>query len=231
MGKEITKCVDCGKDFDIYGQGRCEECHRRKNKNDMAQSRRIRRLKELETANPELAKVGLRMCTKCLRKRKLTEFGHKGLGRALNKLCDRCIGIIKGKEKRAGKFSYESWRRRAYSCNTAKRARRLRELGRRIKLTELDYICKPQDLMELFNEQQGLCFYCGLDLTTVKEQQISVDHKTPMSREGTHAKSNLSITCRDCNFLKGPKTETEFRAFLPEYCSRVISSFKCRTEG
>lgn len=40
---------------------------------------------------------------------------------------------------------------------------------------------------------------------------FTVDHRTPLSRGGTHADENLAGCCNDCNHKKGWLTEEEFR--------------------
>ena len=56
------------------------------------------------------------------------------------------------------------------------------------------------------------CFYCGEPITY--SYQISIDHKQPVSRGGTHAVSNLAACCKHCNMAKGDMTEKEFKDLL-----------------
>lgn len=44
--------------------------------------------------------------------------------------------------------------------------------------------------------------YKGKELS---EQEKTVDHKIPVSKGGTNAKTNLVICCRHCNSLKNDK--------------------------
>ncbi len=59
---------------------------------------------------------------------------------------------------------------------------------------------------ELRLEQGGLCYYCG------EPRPLSIDHKIPPSRGGSHDKENLCGACIPCNSRKGQRTEAEFRA-------------------
>lgn len=61
------------------------------------------------------------------------------------------------------------------------------------------------------------CYYCQVSLENI---DVHIDHKTPLSRSGTHESNNLVLSCEDCNRLKNNKTEQEFRDFLKIYCIR-----------
>jgi 5-methylcytosine-specific restriction endonuclease McrA len=51
----------------------------------------------------------------------------------------------------------------------------------------------------------GECVYCG---TT---DDITIEHRIPLSRGGTNWPSNLVPACTTCNCKKGTKTETEYK--------------------
>ncbi len=70
----------------------------------------------------------------------------------------------------------------------------------------------PQPLLDnKFRRQRGLCIYCGAIL--IKGTfQCHLDHKTPLSRGGTHTIDNVHWTCQPCNDSKGSKTHDEFIA-------------------
>lgn len=53
------------------------------------------------------------------------------------------------------------------------------------------------------------CFYCGTRLLGGGE----VDHMTPVSRNGTNLRTNLTLACRTCNRDKHNKTAAEFFAW------------------
>lgn len=62
------------------------------------------------------------------------------------------------------------------------------------------------------------CEYCKVALNA---DEVSIDHKVPLGRGGIdHDVNNLAITCRDCNYLKHTRTDTEFMAFVKEYAKR-----------
>lgn len=66
-----------------------------------------------------------------------------------------------------------------------------------------------QDVLDLFEEQDGQCFYCQIDL-----DDFHRDHKTPLVRGGSDCKENLCLACPPCNRKKHTKTEKEFRKLM-----------------
>lgn len=55
------------------------------------------------------------------------------------------------------------------------------------------------------------CSYC---LKKVGFGTDSIDHKTPISRGGTHDYENLAIACRSCNTRKRNRTFNEYQEWL-----------------
>jgi 5-methylcytosine-specific restriction endonuclease McrA len=99
-----------------------------------------------------------------------------------------------------------------------------------VQLEELAYICKPQDLAELYNKQHGLCMYCNVKLTpggsirrTVHDALV-VDHYNSLSGGGDHELPNLVLSCTACNQLKGTMHGGEFKVFLVEFARRVLQA-------
>jgi 5-methylcytosine-specific restriction endonuclease McrA len=80
---------------------------------------------------------------------------------------------------------------------------------RRARLHGLSEFHTKTDIDELYEEQEGHCFYCGTILNN-----YHVDHKTPLSRGGSDTKENLCLACPNCNWIKNSKTEEEFYMYL-----------------
>ena len=55
--------------------------------------------------------------------------------------------------------------------------------------------------------EEGICYYCQKTFTTDK---LTMDHKLPLARGGYSSKSNIVISCQDCNTKKGTKTSVDF---------------------
>ena len=212
-------CIECGKHFLGYGCRRCNNCQRVHATKIVARSRAKHR--EQAIKGKENPGNGWQYCIKCKKKRQLSEFRTRcsdGRGRR-NKICDRCLTSIYA-AREYDHINLKYWRTKAYSCNTAARQRVASVKGVKlpqVSLSDLEWVCKPQDLIKLFNQQDGKCHYCGVQL---EPRNITIDHKTPLSRDGGHTLGNVCFTCRDCNMLKSTRTETEFNEFVQEYIRR-----------
>jgi 5-methylcytosine-specific restriction endonuclease McrA len=55
---------------------------------------------------------------------------------------------------------------------------------------------------------EAKCNFCGT------EEELCVDHMTPLSRGGTNTLDNLQILCRPCNSSKSNKTMEEFLVYM-----------------
>jgi 5-methylcytosine-specific restriction endonuclease McrA len=87
---------------------------------------------------------------------------------------------------------------------------------------------KAIELAERFNADPH-CAYCRVFLKDVDKIKadpgwLTLDHKTPKSRGGSDETDNFAFCCRECNSVKGNRTDEEFRKFLREYTTRLIKS-------
>jgi 5-methylcytosine-specific restriction endonuclease McrA len=164
-----------------------------------------------------------KICTKCLTRKLPSEFSTRKNGQTdkLNKICDSCLtAVYLSPSRLSNGFDTIFWRKRAYTCNNSFRDLTARRLGKPVKyvrLKDLDYICKPQDLAQIFDSREGKCFFCKVELCPTN---TSVDHAEAKSRGGLHHPSNFRIVCRDCNHLKHTRSEDEFKDFIKEYVLR-----------
>lgn len=55
------------------------------------------------------------------------------------------------------------------------------------------------------------CIYCRVALQL---DNVSLDHKVPLSRGGANVEENLQLVCRRCNGAKGSFTNEEFAALV-----------------
>lgn len=198
-----------------------EVLRKHRNKTQRAEQRRKYKIRMLSTNATSPA--GSRVCTKCLVLKRESEYSCRGssdVGKR-NSICDACLTrVYASASRKSSGFCPIFWRKRAYSCNTSYRvalARRQGVLPCSIGLNDLPYICKPQDLADIFEQQNGCCSYCSVSLSVA---DTSVDHATPSSRGGAHHPSNLRITCWPCNRLKHTMTEEEFKDFIHLYINR-----------
>ena len=54
---------------------------------------------------------------------------------------------------------------------------------------------------------------CYLCLSPISFGKDHLEHKTPLSRGGTHYYNNLAVACQSCNLSKGNKTLKEYKAY------------------
>lgn len=67
-----------------------------------------------------------------------------------------------------------------------------------------------RDLISLFAQQSGLCYYCYTNLI-----DWHIEHVTPLSRGGQHILTNIVLACPSCNYKKGAKSLKEFLGGTP----------------
>lgn len=216
------KCKDCISKWSEEKDtgGRCRSCYCKMRTAAAARQRKKRR-EEQRKNNKQLKKEGRQICSRCLGRKRLSEFGtsldqRKG---KLNQICDRCLTTM---YSALDKSWYAYFRRRAYSINSACRQREARNLRVKISevsLSDLDHVCKPQDLAKIYEKQKGVCKYCG---TVLRKNYFTLDHANPLSRGGKHTLTNLVMCCPDCNRLKHTRNTAEFVKFLKDYLSRLI---------
>jgi 5-methylcytosine-specific restriction endonuclease McrA len=135
-------------------------------------------------------------CTRCGTQRRLVSNGT----------CMQCAANAMRKryheneEMRDNQAAYRARNSEAINAHTRNRRARLAGLGGSHTV---------DDILDLFDEQEGRCPYCNVYL-----RDWHVDHKTPLARGGDNGKTNLQLTCPTCNVRKHTKTDAEFRAML-----------------
>lgn len=84
-----------------------------------------------------------------------------------------------------------------YSSKTAKR---------RAKLKGIEGSFTQTEILELYEEQGGVCFYCFEPLGNDYHR----DHIIPISRGGSNYISNIALACAPCNLSKSDKLLSEW---------------------
>jgi len=80
---------------------------------------------------------------------------------------------------------------------------KVREQSRRRRALKLGATIGPVDEAAIY-ERDEVCIYCTSD------QDLTLDHLTPLARGGPHCQDNLAVACRSCNSSKGARTYGEF---------------------
>lgn len=63
----------------------------------------------------------------------------------------------------------------------------------------------------LYKKHKKTCVYC---LRTINLSEATIDHITPLTKNGTWATHNLQLTCAQCNSEKGAMDHIEFLEYL-----------------
>lgn len=115
----------------------------------------------------------------------------------------------------AGKIANRNFKKteRGRLIRRAKGARRKASIGSHT----------ARDLFLIFNEQRGLCFYCG---NTVTLENSHSDHFIPLAMDGTNYRFNIVISCAPCNNDKKATHPGLFMKELGRFPSFWYEQFK-----
>lgn len=91
-----------------------------------------------------------------------------------------------------------------------------KEIVRRVKKGHRAHSGAKRMREKLFKKQKGKCFYCGYRMRKAKGNgnSVTLEHRTPLSRGGSHAHKNLAAACYTCNTRKRSMLESEFLLML-----------------
>jgi hypothetical protein len=92
----------------------------------------------------------------------------------------------------------------------------LREHFRRIKKRKHDYDITLQDLLDLWNEQKGICVYSGVKLVHPNENGNNLNTASLDRIDSTkgYVKGNLQFISIMCNYAKNNSTNEQMIEFL-----------------
>lgn len=83
---------------------------------------------------------------------------------------------------------------------------KINEIGRATSEVEENYFEDPAKREMIFERDQWICQYCG---EKVNENNLTLDHYIPVSKNGKNTADNLKTCCLVCNSLKSGKTFEE----------------------
>lgn len=176
-------------------------------------------------------------CTicKCTKPLSLTFFYRMLTKRnGFSSYCKVCFVILARQRRKEKPEVYEAWREKnADRLNAHKRvkyhedpephrlarkarfqknpeSRRVGGARRRALLAKAAGSHTCADVIQMYEDQQGLCAYCETPLFGT----YHVDHMTPLVKGGSNGTENLAVTCVDCNRSKHTKTAVEYMEYL-----------------
>lgn len=89
--------------------------------------------------------------------------------------------------------------------------RRMVSRLRRERVKNAEGTFTKQDVYRLYDEQDGLCAYCGIRILWEIPNDIHIDHIHAIARGGSNWPDNLCLACADCNLSKQDKTIAEWQ--------------------
>ncbi len=69
--------------------------------------------------------------------------------------------------------------------------------------------------------ERGICYYCG---RKVSPQELTMDHRIPLSKGGFSTKENIVPSCKECNNQKKALAPWEWEKYLERLKRR---NFEC----
>lgn len=99
--------------------------------------------------------------------------------------------------------------------------RRAISKNNKIKRRQSAGTCTPAQWLAKCGFWGWRCYLCGQSITSTT---LHMEHRTPLSRGGSHWPANLAPACEKCNLSKNNKTEAEYRAIMK---SRPLADATC----
>jgi len=147
------------------------------------------------------------------------KYGHIDKRKVTNGHCFQCNREANSEWKADNQEAVSAYNSQYYANNIEKEKTRISGY---YKATQPDRIAKHafyrakrmglsgdftgEDILRLFDKQNGLCATCGVNV----EDGYHIDHKTPLGRGGSNFITNIQILCASCNFNKGRLTNEEW---------------------
>lgn len=90
---------------------------------------------------------------------------------------------------------------------TARRAR----AERRLRQYNAEGTYTNADVLTIYHEQDGRCFFCGVTIFQTIPGDYHIDHLMPLNRGGSNWSDNLALSCSYCNCSRQDRTVTEWQ--------------------
>jgi len=116
--------------------------------------------------------------------------------------------LIRKKQRKHRSENRELYRERQRARKVCPAKQRVYDNTRRARESGADGTCTPAQYLLKSEYHGNKCIYCGA------RDNLTVEHRIPLSRGGTNWPANLAPSCVSCNCSKGTRTETEFKQYL-----------------
>lgn len=134
--------------------------------------------------------------------------------------------VGRGPEARARRCAYQVAYRASAKGRAAIEAWLDSERGRAVTIAKASGVALA-DVEAL--RRATICYYCGTGLDRAPSGRfrspcaVTIDHKVPISRGGTHERTNLVAACLTCNVSKRKRTDVEFLATRAKTDARYVN--------
>lgn len=152
-------------------------------------------------------------CPQCQKLKPVIDFHRNRLrhdGRDV--YCKSCQSKIRKRDRQVRPDIYKQRRHQQYIGN--KEAAALETKIRRARLNNSEGEFTYDDLLQMYEDQHGLCAYCGVRIFWHVKWDVNVDHIHPLSKGGSSWPANLALCCRYCNSSKNNRLLTEWNPCL-----------------
>lgn len=134
--------------------------------------------------------------------------GAKQQKRYRNEHPDRIAIMERKRNQNPNRQEQHRLRNRLHPRN--KEQHRKQNQERRRLLNNAEGFHTDDEIMELYELQDGRCGYCGIPIFWNVNRDIHEDHMTPLSRGGSDWIDNIVLACETCNCSKHDKTREEW---------------------
>ena len=154
---------------------------------------------------------GLKKCFKCKEFKNVDLFSkNKSTFDGYQKVCKSCFANYESVKRGYAKKTY-------YYKNSIKHYFNLKfySLKGKVKLTNVEFDLKKDDMFEIYEKQNGKCYYTNIEMIhnigKFDYNSISIDRLDPSKG---YVKNNVVLCLFNVNSFKGGMSEIEFKEFL-----------------
>lgn len=175
--------------------------------NMLKEAQVVTKMGAIKRLNYELESQGKRRCSYCKEILPLDEFRKDGHGKWA-RLCKKCANesarVLFARNKSNPTLEFFA-------------KEKVSRIKSRIKRRGITCSITHQDFMDIYNEQNGKCFYTGktMDINLSSIYSASPDRVNPNKN---YEKGNVVLCCMGVNFMKGTLQLSEFENF----CGNVV---------
>lgn len=126
--------------------------------------------------------------------------------------CKTCQSAKRKRDRQLRPEIYKARRHQSYLDN--KPIASVHTKLRRARLNNSVGGFATDDLLQIYEDQHGLCAYCGVRIFWDVKWDVNADHIQPLSKGGSSWPENIALCCRFCNSSKNNRLLSEWNPCL-----------------